>query len=50
MDFNNFDDSDTAFTTCSTSELYELGLISDSDLDELFAPWESDTDDLAQAA
>jgi hypothetical protein len=49
MDFNNFD-NDAAFAVCSTTELYELGLITDSDLDELFAPWESETEEIAQAA
>jgi hypothetical protein len=49
MDFNNFD-NDAAFAVCSTTELYELGLITDFDLYELFAPWESESEDIAQAA
>lgn len=37
-----------AFAVCNTSELYEMGLIDDSVLDALFAPWESE--ELAIAA
>lgn len=50
MDFNTYEamSEEDAFTACSTSELVAMGLVSDSDLAELFAPWESE--EVTQAA
>lgn len=51
MDYSKYEamDESEAFAVCSTSELVALGLVSDSDLDELFAPWGEEVE-VTQAA
>ena len=51
MDFNKFEamNEEDAFAVCSTDELVAMGLVSDADLDELFAPWSNETE-VVQAA
>ncbi len=51
MNYSNWEamDEDEAFAVCSISELQAMGLVTDADLEELFAPW-PDESELAQAA
>ncbi len=46
MDFNKFEamSEEEAFAVLSTSEMVAMGLVSDADLEELFAPWGEQTE------
>jgi hypothetical protein len=52
VDFNTCDatNEEDAFAVCSTQELVVLGLVCDSDLNELSTPWDDENEPMVQAA